>query len=144
MPQLQCWLARPHFWGVMGKKDSCPANPAATLDSWLPTHLQRAACTQRSLQHLKQHCVCQETLIHTAVIRQRGRYLENYTAERATSDTRRKIWHLLPYGKNKKAPCDFGFSECCYYDTLGKLLNLLMFWRQTPHEHMVWQTFLDN
>lgn len=74
---------------------------------------------------------------------ERGRYLENYTAEKAISDSRKKTWHLLPYGRRKKVPCDFGFSECWHHNTLGKLLDLLMHWRHAPHEHMLWQTLFE-
>lgn len=71
---------------------------------------------------------------------ERGRYLENCAAERAMSDARKQTWHLLPYGRRKKVPCDLGFSECWYHDTLGKLLDLLMHQRYAPHEHMCWLT----
>ena len=66
------------------------------------------------------------TCPHSSDSAERGRYLEICMAERAMSDSRKKTRHLLPYGRRKKVPCDFGLSEYWYHDTLEKLLDLLM------------------
>lgn len=68
LQSLPCWL---HL-GAGGEKTPYSASPAAMLGSWLTTHSQRAPCTYRGLQCLEQNHMCKETLVHTAVIQQRG------------------------------------------------------------------------
>lgn len=104
---LLAWLGG---WGVT---DPCPAT---TLGSQLPTHLQRAPSTHRTMHCLEQNRVQGNTCPYSSGSAKMRGYLGNYTAERAMSDTRHKTWHLLLYERRKQFLCHFRFSECWYHD----------------------------
>ena len=75
-----CWLTRVALQGLPcwprlgagGGRDPCPASSAAMLGSRLLTHSRRAPRMHGGLQRSEQNHMCRETLVHTAVIQQRG------------------------------------------------------------------------